>query len=49
MSDVFELQSQRPGIRLHRLELFNWGTFDSADGSVFIANPEGRTALLVGA
>ena len=48
MSDVFELQSQRPGIRLHRLELFNWGTFDSADGSVFIANPEGRTALLVG-
>ncbi len=48
MSDLFDMRVERPGIRLHRLELFNWGTFDSPDGEVYIAKPEGRTTLLVG-
>lgn len=38
----------RPGYRLHRLEVLNWGTFDSTSGSVFSVTPEGRTTLLVG-
>ena len=42
------MRAERPGIRLHRLELFNWGTFDSSGGEVYIARPEGRTSLLVG-
>ncbi len=48
MSDDFGLRSERPGIRLHRIELYNWGTFDSDGGAVYIAKPEGRTTLLVG-
>lgn len=38
----------RPGYRLQRLELFNWGTFDSSGGQVFRFEPAGRTALMVG-
>ncbi|MBK8092225.1 MAG: hypothetical protein IPK32_09685 [Verrucomicrobiaceae bacterium] len=37
-----------PGYRLHRLEVFNWGTFDSTDGQVHIVEPRGSTTLLVG-
>jgi uncharacterized protein YPO0396 len=33
------------GFRLHRLEIFNWGTFDHR---VWTLNPDGRNALLTG-
>ncbi len=33
------------GFRLHRLEVFNWGTFD---GRVWVLNPSGKNALLTG-
>ncbi|MFU8787632.1 MAG: ATP-binding protein [Methylobacter sp.] len=33
------------GFRLHRLEVFNWGTFD---GRVWAFNPDGKNALLTG-
>ena len=33
------------GFRLHRLEVFNWGTFD---GRVWALNPDGKNALLTG-
>ncbi len=33
------------GFRLHRLEVFNWGTFDSR---VWALNPDGKNALLTG-
>ncbi|MEK7761383.1 MAG: ATP-binding protein, partial [Nitrospirota bacterium] len=33
------------GFRLHRLEVFNWGTFD---GRVWTLNPDGKNALLTG-
>lgn len=38
----------RPGFRLKKLEVTNWGTFDSQNGNVYSLAPEGRTALLVG-
>ncbi len=38
----------RPGYRLKKLEVTNWGTFDSTDGRVYSMVPNGRTALLVG-
>jgi len=33
------------GFRLHRLEVFNWGTFD---GRVWTLHPNGKNALLTG-
>src|SRR5205809_2103655 len=33
------------GYRLHKLEMYNWGTFD---GEVFSVRPNGQTTLLVG-
>lgn len=48
MSYLFDMRPERPGYRLHRLEMFNWGTFDSTDGTVFKFEPAGRTSLLVG-
>lgn len=48
MEHLFDTRPERPGYRLHRLEVFNWGTFDSADGRVHHFEPNGRTALLVG-
>lgn len=33
------------GFRLHKLEVFNWGTFD---GHVYSVSPQGQTTLLVG-
>ena len=33
------------GFRLHRLEVFNWGTFDAR---VWALNPDGKNALLTG-
>ena len=46
--ELFETRSDRPGYRLQRLEIFNWGTFDSTGGKVFRFEPQGRTSLLVG-
>ncbi len=48
MQHLFDMRPDRPGYRLHRLEVFNWGTFDSADGRIHRFEPEGRTSLLVG-
>lgn len=45
---LFDLRPERPGYRLQRLELFNWGTFDSTSGEVYHFEPQGRTSLLVG-
>ncbi|RTZ63983.1 MAG: ATP-dependent exonuclease SbcCD, C subunit-like protein [Aquificaceae bacterium] len=41
-----DLSSQAPtGFRLHRMELYNWGTFHE---SVWQINPEGNNSLLTG-
>lgn len=45
---LFDLRPERPGYRLQRLEVFNWGTFDSTDGRIYSFEPQGRTSLLVG-
>ena len=36
------------GYRLQKLELINWGTFDSTNGQVYSVSPSGQTTLLVG-
>ena len=48
MNQLFDMRPERPGYRLQRFELYNWGTFDSSSGQVFRFEPEGRTSLLVG-
>ena len=48
MDDFFQEQSHSPGLRLHKLEMLNWGTFDSSGGRVFTIEPRGRTTLAVG-
>lgn len=55
MTDLMESDvgiATHVGCRLHRLEVFNWGTFDSANdatrGHVYRVEPEGRTTLLIG-
>ncbi len=48
MDDIGWSLNPRPGYRLKRLEVTNWGTFDSTAGQVYSLAPEGRTALLVG-
>lgn len=48
MEHLFDVRPDRPGYRLQRLEVFNWGTFDSTDGKVHRFEPQGRTSLLVG-
>ncbi len=49
MDDLFPSDiNRRPGFRLHKLEVYNWGTFDSSTGSVHLVRPEGQTTLLVG-
>src|SRR5258708_3980092 len=37
-----------PGFRLHKLEVYNWGTFDSTAGEVHTFRPAGNTSLLIG-
>ncbi len=37
-----------PGFRLHKLEVYNWGTFDSTNGHVHTVRPAGATTLLIG-
>lgn len=41
----FVVDDSLSGFRLHRLEVFNWGTFD---GRVWILHPDGKNALLTG-
>ena len=41
----FVADSTLSGFRLHRLEVFNWGTFD---GRVWTLDPAGKNALLTG-
>ena len=48
METLFDTSPARPGYRLHRLEVYNWGTFDSTDGTIYRFEPSGRTSLLVG-
>lgn len=48
MQHLFDMRPEYPGYRLQKLEVFNWGTFDSSDGNVFCFEPQGRTSLLVG-
>lgn len=48
MHEQADLRPTRPGYRLQRLEIYNWGTFDSVSGTIYTAQPEGRTCLLVG-
>jgi uncharacterized protein YPO0396 len=48
VEDLFDIRPERPGYRLQRLELVNWGTFDSTSGQIYRFEPDGRTALLVG-
>src|SRR3972149_763046 len=49
MDDLFPNElNRRPGFRLHKLEVYNWGTFDSKDGNVHLMRPEGYTTLLIG-
>lgn len=47
-----KVRPSKPGFRLHRLEVYNWGTFDSASnrgrGEVFCVEPKGETGLLIG-
>ncbi len=49
MKDLFENEVDArpplPGYRLSKLEVYNWGTFDSA---VYSVTPRGQTTLLVG-
>lgn len=49
MDDVFQTESvSRPGFRLHKLEVYNWGTFDSTSGNIHTVRPTGQTTLLIG-
>ncbi|MEM0970752.1 MAG: ATP-binding protein, partial [Verrucomicrobiota bacterium] len=40
--------SPLPGYRLQKVQLMNWGTFDSTKGQIHTVRPEGRTSLLIG-
>jgi len=49
MSDTSRLdQNVGLGYRLHKLEIFNWGTFDSSEGNIHTVRPQGATTLLIG-
>lgn len=56
MEDLFETiestveaaPAVRPGYRLARLEVFNWGTFDSKRNEVHVIPVNGESALLIG-
>lgn len=49
MDDLFITAGTAPsGYRLDKLELFNWGTFDSSQGNVHTVRPGGATTLLIG-
>ncbi len=48
MDNHYQAMPQSSGFRLHQLEVYNWGTFDSSQGQVHSVVPRGRTSLLVG-
>src|SRR5580698_4832610 len=49
MDESFLTEPTPPrGFRLHKLEVYNWGTFDSPGGEVHTVRPEGQTTLLIG-
>jgi uncharacterized protein YPO0396 len=48
MEHMIDAHNPRPGYRLQKMEVFNWGTFDSSDGRIHSFEPRGRTTLLVG-
>lgn len=47
MDDPFS-PSSAPGFRLHKVQIMNWGTFDSTKGQIHTVRPDGRTSLLIG-
>lgn len=49
MDDLFSGDSVPPGYRLHRVEIMNWGTFDSMNPTrIHTAELGGKTSLLIG-
>ncbi|WP_315819321.1 ATP-binding protein [Paraflavitalea speifideaquila] len=46
MLSLFSTDSSKAGFRLHKMQLYNWGTFD---GSIYTINPESENSLLTGA
>ncbi len=49
MSELMTGESLKPpGFRLHKLEVYNWGTFDSTGGEIHTFRLGGNTALLIG-
>jgi uncharacterized protein YPO0396 len=48
MDDMDTQPLKPPGFRLHKLEVYNWGTFDSSAGEVHTFRPAGNTSLLIG-
>ena len=47
-SSFASTNSAASGYRLYKLELYNWGTFDSSRGNVHTVRPAGATTLLIG-
>ncbi len=47
MDDNF-ISTGLPGYRLHKVQIMNWGTFDSSKGQIHTIRPTGRTSLLIG-
>jgi uncharacterized protein YPO0396 len=45
MNNSEEQKTKRPGFRLHRFEVLNWGTFDKKIWSIA---PDGENSLLTG-
>lgn len=48
MDNIDWTRQTRPGYRLKKVEVTNWGTFDSTGGQVYSLQLDGRTSLLVG-
>jgi uncharacterized protein YPO0396 len=49
MDDFYQPEfAQHLGFRLHKLEVYNWGTFDCAGNHVHSVRPAGLTTLLIG-
>jgi uncharacterized protein YPO0396 len=46
MLSLFSTDNNKAGYRLHKMQLYNWGTFD---GSIYTISPECENSLLTGA
>ncbi|MDF2186783.1 SbcC/MukB-like Walker B domain-containing protein [Paraflavitalea sp. CAU 1676] len=46
MLSLFSTDSGKAGFRLHKMQLYNWGTFD---GAIYTISPESENSLLTGA